>query len=260
MGFKENLHQKITIDHLADQVVLSWGTPEAPGRIDRQAMRTLLAMGPYTHRQERDLELYCQEVGDGPPRVIVLDNELKLYRTTVEDVVLRKSPTLKEMVNIRNAIKILNDKAVVECAKYETVARLRQELIAALDLTHTPADIQALAQDGQKAMENRYSDGVIDVLTLFAELLGYVKAPKLFEVAHCRIWGILTQDSVGAQRFGPLVIFNQLDNRLKMIRESISTKDREAVARVAQTAKGERKAELENLSVLSALVEAVESS
>ncbi len=259
MGFKENLRQKITIDRLAGQVLASWGAPDDPGRIDRQAMEELLALSTFTYQRERDLDLYIRDHGDGTLAVLVLDNELKLFHTSIEDVALRKSPTVKEMVSIRNAIKILSDKDVVVSAKADTVERLKQELIGALDLTHTRADVEAIASDGRNALENRYADGVIDILTLFAELLGYVKAPKHFEVAHTRIWGQVGTDAAGVQRFGPLVMFSLLDNGLKMVREPISAKDGEAVRNLARLAEGTLKADLEGAPVFHALVEAVEA-
>jgi hypothetical protein len=259
MGFKENLRQKIAIDRLAEQVLDSWGAPDDPGRIDRQAMEALLALSTFTYQRERDLDLYIRDAGDGAQSVLVLDNELKVYHTSIEDVALRKSPTVKEMVSVRNAIKILNDKDVVVSAKTDTVQRLKQELIAGLDLAHTRADIEAIAGDGRNALENRYADGVIDILTLFAELLGYVKAPKRFEVAHTHIWGQVGTDAAGVQRFGPLVMFSLLDNGLKMVREPISAKDGEAIGNLARLADGTLKADLEGAPVFQALVEAVEA-
>jgi hypothetical protein len=72
---------------------------------------------PWSRRQERDLVLFLETDGPGQTRILVLDNDLSIYNTSVDDVVLRKSPTVKEMVNIRNAIKILNDKDVVTSKK-----------------------------------------------------------------------------------------------------------------------------------------------
>lgn len=258
MGFKENLRQKITIDRLAEKIINSWGTPDSPGRIDRQAMQEMLAMGTFTNRHERDLDLYIRDEPDGVSSVLVLDNELKLYRTTVEDVVLRKSPTVKEMVSIRNAIKILNDKDVVISAKAETVQRLKQELIGSLDLSHTRADIEEIARDGCNALENRYSEGVIDSMTLFAELLGYRKAPKPFEVAHTHIWGETSTDRSGILHFGPLVLFSLMDGGLKMVRQPISVKDSEAIRDLSQLADGTLEADLEGAKVFQKLSEAVE--
>ena len=178
MGFKESLLKKIQINRLADQVRRSLKPSDPPGRIDRTAMQTLLEMGPLTRRQERDLELYCQTQDSEKQLILVLDNELKLYRTTVDDVAMRKSPTVKEMVSIRNAIKILNDKDVVVSRKTDTLAWVENGLVAALDLTYTDADIGALARDGRDSLANGYAEGVAEALTLFGEIDSVVSPAK----------------------------------------------------------------------------------
>jgi hypothetical protein len=83
--------------------------------------------------------------GPGKTRILVLDNDLTIYHTTVEDVVLRKSPTVKEMVSIRNAIKILNDKDVVISKKEASLKTIRDICIDQLDLHYTAADIDGIA-------------------------------------------------------------------------------------------------------------------
>jgi hypothetical protein len=223
MGFRENLLQKIQIDRLSRTVRNSMGPPDSGRRIDGEAMRTLVEMGGYRYQKERDLDLYFLNAQE----ILVLDNELKIYRTTAEDIGLRKSPTVKEMVSIRNAIKILNDKNVVVSRKADTLERIKSELISALDLSFTAADIASLAGEGSQALENRYADGVIEILTLFAELLGFQEAPKVFQIAHHRIWGRLVQAAPGAWRFGPVVLFGLMDNALKLIRDPVDNQDEE---------------------------------
>jgi hypothetical protein len=79
-------------------------------------MRKLLALSPFVSAERRDLELYFRELEPEIGEIISLDNELSLYgNTTVGDVALRRSPVVKEMVNIKNIIKILNDKDIRIC-------------------------------------------------------------------------------------------------------------------------------------------------
>jgi hypothetical protein len=155
MGFRENLLKKMEIDRLADQVRRSLAPVEGQQRIDSAAMRALLEMSSYRHHRERDLDLYCQEDEDGTPLILVLDNGLNLYQTTVADVALRKSPTLKEMISIRNAIKILNDKDVLISRKADTLQRIQKELIDALDLAYTRDDIEAIATGWPRGAEKQ---------------------------------------------------------------------------------------------------------
>jgi hypothetical protein len=253
MGFRENLLQKIQIGRLADQVRRSLRPADPPQRIDREAMHALLQMSSYTQHQERDLELFCRDDKAGKKFIIALDNELKRYHTTIEDVALRKSPTVKEMVSIRNAIKILNDKDVVVSAKADTLQHLQDELITSLDLTYTPADILSLERDGRNSLKNNYAEGVIEVLSLFGELLGFAPAPKPFQMAHCLVWGTLNTAPPGLTEMGPIVIFDQMHNNLKMIRRPIRTIDAAAMQHFQQVAKAETKADLEGEAALSEL-------
>jgi hypothetical protein len=251
MGFRENLGQKIQVNRLADQIRRSMKPADPPQRIDREALRTLFLMSRYAPRKERDLELYYQEDGhSGRPFIIVLDNELKRYHTGIDDVVLRKSPTLKEMISIRNAIKILNDKDVVVSAKADTLQHLQDEIIASLDLSYGAADIEALVNDGREALKNNYSDGIIEVLALTAELLDWPLVPRVMETAHCHAWGAQKGGTTGAMAVGPVVVFNLMHNRLKMIHNTVNTLDNADLRRFHQMAKGEESAELEGEAVL----------
>lgn len=256
MGFKENLLKKIKINQLSDEVLRSMGPPESGRRLDHQPMRELLEMGDYTYRRERDLDLYLQAGPDGTPVILVLDNELKRYQTSVEDVVLRKSPTTKEMINIRNAIKILNDKKVVLSRKGDTVEQVRTYLIGALDLSYGPADIENLAQDGRDALQNNYADGILETLSLFAELLGYVNPPKAYRLAHHQIWGKLKNAGLENMQYGPLVSYNLMQSTLAMFLSPIGSQDKNAI-KAFQIAAGNGKADLEGPDVWEALKKSV---
>jgi hypothetical protein len=249
MGFRENLHKKIDINRLADKVVRSINPNDGTQRIDLDAMRQLLALGIYAYQKERDLDLF--RIGDR--HLLLLDNELKIYNTTVEDVALRKSPTVKEMLSLRNAIKILNDKKVVISRKAETVRHVQTDLVDGLDLSYTPADIDAMAEDGLDALKNKYAEGVIEIMTLFAELLGFVTAPKMFRVAHHHIWGGLTRPDPGRYIFGPAVIFSLMHHSLKMHPYSVDSTHKADMQRFMQIAKGEAEAELKDSQVLERL-------
>ncbi|MDA8139766.1 MAG: hypothetical protein M0036_14040 [Desulfobacteraceae bacterium] len=254
MGFRENLLKKIQINQLSEQVRRSLKPADPPQKIDRAAMQNLLGMSVYTHRHERDLDLYCREPdASGKQDILVLDNELKLYRTSVADVVLRKSPTVKEMVSIRNAIKILNDKDVVVSSKVDTLEAFRRELIGTLDLSYTQADLDALGQDGREALKNNYADGLIEVLALFSELLGYATAPKPFQLRHFHVWGKVDTAPGGAVQMEPVLLYDQMHHRLKMILTPTSTFDKAAMQRLSQISKDEAKADLEGDAVLAEL-------
>jgi hypothetical protein len=257
MGFIENLRKKIAINQLARQVIDSWGQPDNPRRIDRNAMEALLAMSTLTYRRERDLDLYYRDQPDGKPQVLVLDNELKLYHSDIDDVAMRKSPTVKEMVSIRNAIKILNDKDVTVSRKADTVQWLQSELIDALDLSYTADDITQLARDGRNALNNNYGEGVVDILTLFAELLGYTQAPRVFEISHCRIWGTVQKNAAGHLLLGPMVSFNQINNHLALVQTAANGKNPEDIQRISAIAQGKMEADATGEAVWDMLTEKI---
>ena len=80
MSFKENLFKKIQIDQLSRKVIDSIGPPESGRKVDKDAMRSLLEMSPYAHQKKRDLDLYIEKSDDGPSNILVLDNELPIYK------------------------------------------------------------------------------------------------------------------------------------------------------------------------------------
>ncbi len=255
MGFKENLLQKMKIDMLTGQVQQTIGvTPEGPQRLDRDAMRELLVMAGYTHQSERNLDFYFM---DGSKQILVLDNELKIYRADVADVAMRKNPTVKEMVSIRNAIKILSDKDVVVSRKDETLQRIRNELLARLDLTYTPGDIEALALEGRTALRNDSTEGLIEILTLFTELLDYRKAPKVFAAAHHHVWGKVKEPHPGDIVMEPILLFGLLHNRLGLVRGPVSSLNRDAMEHYLNILKGNARADLEGETVLTFLEQEV---
>jgi hypothetical protein len=259
MDFKANLLQKIQIDRLAARVIASVSAgPDSTTRIDKAAMRTLLEMAGWKVRRERDLELYLPP-DDRAGTVLVLDNDLPLYRTTVADVALRKSPTVKEMVSIRNVIRILNDGDVVIGKKAATVAGFQAAAIAKLDLRYDADDIAAIALDGAASLESRYAEGVLEALELLAELLGYVPPPRVLASDHHYILGHLASQG-GALRYGPLVVFSRIHNRLGFIDRPLDPADEADAGYFQQVLQGRAKVAAEGPAAFKALAAAVPPS
>ena len=97
MSFKENLRAKINLDGLLRKITST--IRETPGqrRLDKERTQRLLEMTDLEHKKVRDLHLYVRPLEGESMEVLVLDNELPIYHTTVDDVALRKSPEWKEM-------------------------------------------------------------------------------------------------------------------------------------------------------------------
>lgn len=238
MSFKENLLKKIQINTLAGNVLNSLGSPDSGKKLDRNAMLSLLEMRGFLSHRERDLDLYLEKKGSGPQRIMVLGNELAFFRTTVDDVAMRRSPTVKEMISIRNAVKILNDKDIVITKGADTLELIRQECLEMLDLSFDASDLDEIAQDGVASLKNSYSDGVVEALTLFAELLGYQDPPRALRMRHYHICGRTVSSGAGDDRFGPLVVYSLVENDLKLIDEQVSVSSRDEIQRVEGIIKG----------------------
>lgn len=257
MSFKDNLLKKIKIINMSKKVLGSIGPPDSERKTDKATMRRLLEMSPYTLHQKRDLDLYIKSDPDEKGEILVLDNELALYHTTADDVALRKSPTIKEMVSIRNAIKILSDSDVVISKRGKTVNTIRKECIDLLDLSFTKADIEEIEKEGSASLENGYSDGVIESLSLFAELLDFSPPPKAFKMRHCEIMGHLTKKDSGEMVFGPAVIYSLAYNTLKLIEKKIGSFDKGGMEYFKQVIAQDQEALKEGPDVFQYLKEAV---
>ena len=190
-------------------------------------------------------------------KIIVLDNELPIYRTTVEDVLIRKSPYTKEMVKIRNIIKILKDSDVKISRREESLEIIRKECIEHLDLSYEASDIESIAGEGSDSLENGYTDGIEESLSLFAELLGYQSSPKAFRIRHHRIFGAVDEKRAGEILFGPIVILSLVDNSLVLIEDKISSLDKGKIEHYQLVARGKEKPSAEGKEVFRYLKEAV---
>jgi len=253
MSFKDNLLKKIEIDQLAHRVIQSLKLPDSGGKFDKASMQKILAMGEYPTRQERDMDLYILENTAEKKKILVLDNGLAIYHTTIKDVCMRKSPSVKEMISIRNTIKILNDKDVLLSKKEASVRTVQADVTKGLDLAYTEADIEQIEKEGQASLESRYADGVLEALSLFAELLDYREAPKAFQVTHHKILGSLQTKENNETVFGPIVTYSMAQNTLKLIDTPIGSFDKEKMAFFRQVIDDRADAAMEGLPVFKYL-------
>jgi hypothetical protein len=253
MSFKENLLTKIKINQLAAKVIDSIGPVESGSKVDKDTMRSLLELSPYQYHKSRDLDLYIENIDQEQQKIFVLDNELPIYKTTIDDVTMRKSPLIGEMVKIRNIIKILKDSDVKLSRKEESVRAIQKECIDQLDLSFNESDIDEISKDGQASLERDYPDGVIECIELFAELLEYEPAPKAFQLGRHKIFGALTPKDGGEVLYGPMIIYSLIHGTLKLIDDQISSFDKSKIEFVQQVAAGKQKAAIEGADVFEYL-------
>jgi hypothetical protein len=238
MAFKENLLKKIELDRLAARVIASCGPAPARHPVDKEAMRRLLEMSPYTYQRERDLDLYVKPVEGELKMILVLDNELPIFRSTIKDVVTRRSPRTLELWRIRTIRNILVDSDIKVSVRGDSVETVGKDAIEQLDLTYTDADIEDLAIDGMAWLEGRDANGVEKTLTLFAELLGYQKPPRHFGLDHTVCYGVPASGPDKDAAFGPLVLYRPANNTLVWINEPMSKSDQQQMEFLRAVASG----------------------
>ncbi|MBU0994625.1 MAG: hypothetical protein KJ737_19185 [Proteobacteria bacterium] len=252
MSFKNNIILKMKTDRLSENVRQSLTSAyDRPAKIDRKSMEEMLSLSGYKHSRERFMDLYIKKK-DGQEWILVLDNELPVYNTTVDDVLLRKNPTLKEMISIRNAIKILRDTDVIVSKKNKTVDIIQKELIEPLNLSYTEQDLSSIMDDGISALEKWNKEEVIICMDIFCELLRYVILPKPFQMDNYIFKGVITEKTEKTY-IGPVLIYDAVHNLLNFLEESFESKDKESIAAALDVAVGRKKPDIEGKDVFRAL-------
>ncbi|MBW2467212.1 MAG: hypothetical protein JRF02_07915 [Deltaproteobacteria bacterium] len=227
MSFQENLWRKIELDRLASLVIASCGTEKSRHPVNKEAMRRLLELSPYQYQHERDLDLYVKALEGELKMILVLDNELPIFRSTIKDVVTRRNPRTLEMWSIRTIRKILVDSDIKMSTRGKSVETVLRDAVEQLDLTYTDADIKNLAREGMAWLAGSVADGVEKTLTMFAALLEYQKPPKYFRLGHMVCYGILASGPDNDVVLGPLVLYRPADNTLVWIHQSLSRSDQQ---------------------------------
>jgi len=254
MSFKENLLEKLTLDRMRQRVLSSLGPIGSGRKIDKKAMRELLVAAGLRRLEARGLELYLPDgtADDEHQAILVLDNDLPVYESTVEDVAMRKEPTIKEMISIRNAMRILNDSDVVVSRKEASVRAVHEEGVSRLDLSFTEADIKQLEYEGRAAVEWKDADSVAESVSLFGELLKLGPEPAPFGMEHCLIRGRSAKEG-SKDSFGPALVFHAGDGTLRWIEESVAHTDRDGIRRFKDKALGKREPDLAGPDVIKHL-------
>jgi len=258
MSFKENLKKKMLIDTLSRTMSQSIGSPEMPWKVDKETMRRLLSLSPFVLEKRRDLELYFRQVEPGIGEILVLDNELPLYgKTTLDDVTLRKSPKLKEMISIRNAIKILHQSDVIMSKGRDALRYVHDRALDLLDLRFEEKDIEEIVNDGIDALERGDSEAVMETLDLFVELLGYESVPAAALVNDYVMFGSRHEAEDKREAFGPIIMYNDRTNTLRLVKETVHVDDPVGQELIPRVALGEVEPDAEGYLVFRFLKEVV---
>jgi hypothetical protein len=255
MSFKENLKAKIKLERLFQRLVSTMR--EATGRrwLDKELTKELLSMTDFEYKKVRDLHLYIRPLKGESMEVVVLDNELPIYHTTVDDVTLRKSPYWQQMFSIRNVRKIMNDHDVIASKGKESLKRLHASALALLNLTYTRDDLAPLLEDARRGLEQKSISQIQESLDLFFELL--VFQPLSLEVLGPRFQSFARRKVNGGviPVFEYLVLLNEENLSLGLKKGTFSPQSDSDLGWVMQYARGEVTADLQDMDVFEFLAE-----
>ena len=255
MSFKENLKAKIKLDRLLQKLVSTIREP--PGRwwLDKELTQELLDMTDFEHKKVRGLHLYVRPLEGEIMEVVVFDNELAIYHTTVDDVALRKNPFWQQMFSIRNVRKIMNDHDVIVTKGKDSLKRLHANAMALLDLTYTRDDLALLLENASQGMDQKSVSQIQESFNLFFELLD-------FQTVYL---GLLEQDLQFFARpkvngdevpvFEHLIIFDDKTLSLGLKKGAFSPQSDLDRAWVMKYTRSEEPADLKGIDVFKFLVE-----
>jgi hypothetical protein len=255
MSFKENLKAKIKLDRLLQKLVSTIREP--PGRwwLDKALTQELLDMTDLEHMKVRDLHLYVRPLEGDIMEVLVFDNELPIYHTTVADVALRKSPHWKQMFSIRNIKKIMNDQDVIISKGKESFKRLRAHAMALVDLTYTRDDLTLLLEDARQALDQKSITQIQESFDLFFELLDFQPVSLGVLEQDLQIFARLKLIGSAVPEFENLILFDEKTLSLGLMKGAFSPQSDLDLAWVVQYARGEKIADLQGIDVFEFLAE-----
>jgi hypothetical protein len=255
MSFKENLKAKIKLDRLYQSLIFTIREP--PGRrwLDKELTKELLARTDFEYKKVRGLHLYVRPLEGEIMEVAVLDNELPIYHTTVDDVTLRKSPYWQQMFSIRNVRKIMNDHDVITSKGKESLKRLHATALALLDLTYTRSDLALLLEDARRGLELKSISQIQESLDLFVKLLDF--QPLSLEVLEPRFQSFARPKLNGGvvPAFEHLILFDEENLSLGLKKGVFSPQSDSDLGWVMQYARGEETADLQGIEVFEFLAE-----
>jgi hypothetical protein len=255
MSFKENLKAKIKLDGLLRKI--SSTIRETPGqrRLDKRLTQELIDMTDLEYKKVRDLHLYVHPSEGEIMEVLVFDNELPIYHTTVDDVALRKSPEWKEMFSIKNIKRVMNDQDVIVSKGKESLKRIYDSAVALLDLTYNRDDLAVLVADGRQGLEQKSSEKVQESFDLFFELVAFQPVSLGVLEHELQIFARPKTNGGKVTVFEHPVFFDEESFSLGLRKGTFSPQKDLDLAWVMQYAQGEKAADLQGVEVFEFLAE-----
>ncbi|MBN2439061.1 MAG: hypothetical protein JXL20_10745 [Deltaproteobacteria bacterium] len=255
MSFKENLKAKIKLDALLRKIVSTIREPPGKLWLDKVLTRELLDRTDFTHKKVGNLHLYLRPLEGEIMEVLVLDNELPIYHTTVDDVTLRKNPYWQQMFSVKNIKKIMNDHDVIVSKGKESLKRLHANALAILDLSYNRDDLELLLEDARQGLDLKSLSRMRESLDLFFEVLGFQPVSLGGPEQDLRIFGGPRLGRGAVPTFEHLILFDEATLSLGLMKGTFSPQNDSDLARVIQYARGEETADLQGIGVFEFLAE-----
>jgi hypothetical protein len=255
MSFKENLKAKINLDRLLQKLVSTIREPPGKWWLDKVLTQELLDMTDFKYKKFRDLHLYTRPLEGEIMEVLVFDNELPIYHTTVADVALRKSPRWQEMFSIRNIKKIMNHHDVLVSKGKESLKRIHANALALLDLTYTRDDLTLLLEDARQGLDQKSIAQIQESFDLFFELLDFQPVSLGVLEQNLQIFAGPKLNGGAVPAFEHLILFDEETLSLGLKKGAFSPQSDLDLAWVIKYARSEEPADLKGIDVFKFLVE-----
>jgi hypothetical protein len=187
--------------------------------------------------------------------VLVFDNELPIYHSTVDDVALRKSPEWKEMFSIRNIKRILNDQDVIASKGKDSLQRIHTCALALLDLSYNREDLGALVEDARRGLEKKSLEQVQESFDLFFELLNFQPVSLGALEQDLQISARPKTNGSTSTTFEDPIFFDEEKLLVGLKKGSFSPQSDSDLSWVVRYAQGRETADLEGVEVFEFLAE-----
>jgi hypothetical protein len=258
MSFKENLKAKIKLDRLLQKLVATIREPPGKRWLDKVLTQELLEMTDLEYKKVRDLHLYIRPLEGAIMEVVVFDNELPIYHTTVDDVALRKSPYWQQIFSIRNIKKIMNDQDVMISKGKESLKRLHANAMALLDLSYTGDDLTRLLEDARRGLEQKSIAEIQESLDLFFTVLDFQAVSLGMLEQELQLFARPKPNGGAVPAFEHLVLFNEENLSLGLKKGAFCPQNDFDLAWVLKCARGEEHPDLQGIDVFVFLAELAE--
>lgn len=254
MSLRENLRKKIRIKQLTQKIASTMKEVSGQRKVDKEAVSELLKLTDFELVKARDQLLYVRPFKNDLKEVLVFDNELPIYHSTIDDVAMRKTPHWKEMFNVRNIIKVLDDKDVVVSKGRESLQRVSAVALDRLDFSYTGEDLERMLRDAQRSLQRSSAADILESLALFSELLGFETVVTALEEPSIQLFGKLKMADEKAPLYEDLVIYDQHKQDVLLLKGDFSSRGDWDLARLLRCVHGEVPPDAEGEGVFAYLV------